>query len=144
MNNFRRFDLNLFVMLDVLFVEYNVMCVVEKLNMLQLFVSVQLQKLCDVFGDLLLLFGLCGMWLIVCVEVLCELLCDVFEVVECVVILVMLFDFVIVMNMWCVVVIDYGELMIVLFVLYMLCLVVFGMWLVVVELVLLCIEQDVE
>lgn len=34
MNNFRRFDLNLFVMLDVLFVEYNVMCVVEKLNML--------------------------------------------------------------------------------------------------------------
>ena len=54
MNNLRRLDLNLLVTLDVLLAEHNVTRAAEKLNMSQPSVSVQLQKLRDVFGDPLL------------------------------------------------------------------------------------------
>ncbi|MBN3815728.1 LysR family transcriptional regulator, partial [Paraburkholderia sp. Se-20369] len=61
MNNLRRLDLNLLVTLDVLLSEHNVTRAAEKLNVSQPSVSVQLQKLRDVFGDPLLLPGPRGM-----------------------------------------------------------------------------------
>ena len=82
MNNLRRLDLNLLVTLDVLLAEHNVTRAAEKLNMSQPSVSVQLQKLRDLFGDPLLLPGPRGMRPTARAETLREPLRDALEAVE--------------------------------------------------------------
>ncbi|AOK55645.1 LysR family transcriptional regulator [Burkholderia stagnalis] len=82
MNNLRRLDLNLLVTLDVLLSEHNVTRAAEKLNMSQPSVSVQLQKLRDVFGDPLLLPGPRGMRPTARAEALREPLREALEAVE--------------------------------------------------------------
>ncbi|RQU28704.1 LysR family transcriptional regulator [Burkholderia cenocepacia] len=114
MNNLRRLDLNLLVTLDVLLAEHNVTRAAEKLNMSQPSVSVQLQKLRDVFGDPLLLPGPRGMRPTARAEALREPLRDALEAVERAVIPATPFDPATATNTWRVAATDYGESTIVL------------------------------
>ncbi|MBN3777562.1 LysR family transcriptional regulator [Burkholderia sp. Ac-20345] len=144
MNNLRRLDLNLLVTLDVLLAEHNVTRAAEKLNMSQPSVSVQLQKLRDVFGDPLLLPGPRGMRPTARAEALREPLRDALEAVERAVIPATPFDPVTATNTWRVAATDYGESTIVLPALSALRSAAPATRLAVVELVPPRIEQDAE
>ncbi|MBN3786213.1 LysR family transcriptional regulator [Burkholderia sp. Ac-20353] len=114
MTNLRRLDLNLLVTLDVLLSEHNVTRAAEKLNVSQPSVSVQLQKLRDVFGDPLLLPGPRGMRPTARAEALREPLREALEAVERAVLPATPFDPAIATNTWSVAATDYGESTIVL------------------------------
>ena len=144
MNNLRRLDLNLLVTLDVLLAEHNVTRAAEKLNMSQPSVSVQLQKLRDVFGDPLLLPGPRGMRPTARAEALREPLRDALEAVERAVIPATPFDPATATNTWRVAATDYGESTIVLPALNTLRSAAPATRLAVVELVPPRIEQDTE
>ncbi|WP_175717355.1 LysR family transcriptional regulator [Burkholderia anthina] len=109
MNNLRRLDLNLLVTLDVLLAEHNVTRAAEKLNMSQPSVSVQLQKLRDLFGDPLLLPGPRGMRPTARAETLREPLRDALEAVERAVLTATPFDPATATNTWRIAAADYGE-----------------------------------
>ncbi|NLA17638.1 LysR family transcriptional regulator [Burkholderia cepacia] len=144
MNNLRRLDLNLLVTLDVLLAEHNVTRAAEKLNMSQPSVSVQLQKLRDLFGDPLLLPGPRGMRPTARAETLREPLRDALEAVERAVVPAAPFDPATATNTWRVAATDYGESTIVLPALNTLRSAAPGTRLAVVELAPPRIEQDAE
>ena len=144
MNNLRRLDLNLLVTLDVLLAEHNVTRAAEKLNMSQPSVSVQLQKLRDLFGDPLLLPGPRGMRPTARAETLREPLRDALDAIERAVLTATPFDPATATNTWRVAATDYGESTIVLPALNTLRSAAPETRLAVVELVPPRIEQDAE
>ncbi|QVN22469.1 LysR family transcriptional regulator [Burkholderia pyrrocinia] len=144
MNNLRRLDLNLLVTLDVLLTEHNVTRAAEKLNMSQPSVSVQLQKLRDLFGDPLLLPGPRGMRPTARAVALREPLREALDAVERAVLTATPFDPATATNAWRVAATDYTESTIVLPVLRKLRSAAPGTRLAVVELVPPRVEQASE
>ncbi|MGS0891852.1 LysR family transcriptional regulator [Burkholderia stagnalis] len=142
MNNLRRLDLNLLVTLDVLLAEHNVTRAAEKLSMSQPSVSVQLQKLRDVFDDPLLLPGPRGMRPTARAEALREPLREALDAVERAVLPATPFDPASATHTWRVAATDYGETTIVLPALRTLRSVAPGTRLAVIELAPPRIEQD--
>lgn len=105
---FNKFDFNLLVVFDVLLIEFNISCVVEKIYLSQFVMSNVLVCLCEYFDDELLIQVGCCMEVMLCVEVLCDVVNDVLWCIEG--LIVVKFVFVLVELYWefCILVFDFS------------------------------------